>query len=81
MDSWNIFKKNRKGALISLTIIEKKALLIVISLSFLGEGGIALRNRWGGDRGVLNSHLNRNYLECTMLANVQQFIVAFIYTS
>lgn len=59
---------------ITLTIIEKKALN-------LGEGGIALRNRWGRDRGVLNSHLNRNYLECTMLANVQQFIVAFIYTS
>lgn len=27
---------------ITLTIIEKKALLIVINLSFLGEGGIAL---------------------------------------
>lgn len=42
MDSWNIFKKNRKGALITPTIIEKKALLIVIKLPFLGEGGIAL---------------------------------------
>lgn len=42
MDSWNIFKKNRKGALITPTIIEKKALLIVIKLSFLGEGVIAL---------------------------------------
>lgn len=48
MDSWNIFKKNRKGALITPTIIEKKALLIVINLSFLGEGGIALGTGGGG---------------------------------
>lgn len=48
---------------IILIIIEKKV------LNF-GEGGIVLRNRWGRDWGVLNSYLNRNYLECIMLVNV-----------
>lgn len=70
MDFWNIFKKNRKGVLIFLIIIEKKVLLIVINLLFFGEGGIVLRNRWCRDWGVLNSYLNRNYLECIMLVNV-----------
>lgn len=41
---------------ITLTIIEKKALLIVINLSFLGEGGIALGTGGGRDRGILNGH-------------------------